>query len=91
MRPASDAEKARLNDTFAALCRIPSSFGHERACADHVAALLRSLGLEVAEDDAAGAAGAECGNLLARLPGRGERSILLCGHLDTVDDGGVPI
>ena len=91
MRPASDAEKARLNDTFAALCRIPSSFGSERACADHVAAELRAMGLEVTEDDAAAAAGAECGNLLARLPGRGERSILLCGHLDTVDDGGVPI
>jgi tripeptide aminopeptidase len=91
MRPASDAEKARLNETFAALCRIPSSFGSERACAEHVAAELRSLGLEVTEDDAAGAAGAECGNLLARLPGRGERSLLLCGHLDTVDDGGVPV
>jgi tripeptide aminopeptidase len=91
MRPASDAERARLNETFAALCRIPSSFGHERACADHVADLLRSMGLEVSEDDAAEAAGAECGNLLARLPGRGERSILLCAHLDTVDDGGVPI
>jgi tripeptide aminopeptidase len=91
MRPASDAEKARLNDTFAALCRIPSSFGRERACAQHVAAELRAMGLEVAEDDAAATTGAECGNLLARLPGRGERSILLCGHLDTVDDGGVPI
>jgi tripeptide aminopeptidase len=91
MRPPSDAEKARLNDTFAALCRIPSSFGHERACAEHVATLLRAMGLEVAEDDAAAAAAAECGNLLARLPGRGERSILLCAHLDTVDDGGVPI
>ena len=41
------------------------------------------MGLE-AEADAAG-------NLLARLPGRGERSILLCAHIDTVDDGGVPI
>ena len=91
MRPASDAEKARLNDTFAALCRIPSSFGRERACAHHVAAELRAMGLEVAEDDVAATTGAECGNLLARLPGRGERSILLCGHLDTVDDGGVPI
>jgi tripeptide aminopeptidase len=91
MRPASDAEKARLNGTFAALCRIPSSFGSERACAEHVAAQLRGMGLEVTEDGAAEAAGAECGNLLARLPGRGERSILLCGHLDTVDDGGVPI
>jgi tripeptide aminopeptidase len=91
MRPASDAERARLNDTFAALCRIPSSFGHERACAGHVAAELHGMGLEVEEDGAAAPAGAECGNLLARLPGRAERSILLCAHLDTVDDGGVPI
>ena len=34
LRPASDAERARLNDTFAALCRIASPFGHERACSD---------------------------------------------------------
>ena len=26
----------------------------------------------------------ECGNLLARIPGRSERSVLLCAHLDTV-------
>jgi tripeptide aminopeptidase len=81
--PASDAEKARLNDTFAALCRIASPFGHEQECSDHVHAELRSMGIE-AQADAAG-------NLLARLPGRGERSILLCAHLDTVDDNGVPI
>ena len=83
MRPASDAERARLNDTFAALCRIASPFGHEQACADRVRDELRGMRIE-AEADAAG-------NLLARLPGRGERSILLCAHLDTVDDGGVPI
>ncbi len=91
MRPASEAEKARLNETFAALCRIPSPFGHEQACADHVAAALRALGLEVEEDDAAAASGAECGNLLARIPGRSERTLLLCAHLDTVDDAGVAI
>ena len=83
MRPASDAERARLNDTFAALCRIASPFGHERECSERVQAELRGMRIE-AEEDAAG-------NLLARLPGRGERSILLCAHLDTVDDGGVPI
>ena len=83
MRPASDAERARLNDTFAALCRIASPFGHERECSERVQAELRGMRLE-AEEDAAG-------NLLARVPGRGERSILLCAHLDTVDDGGVPI
>src|SRR5215208_532049 len=83
MRPASDAERARLNDTFAALCRIASPFGHERECSERVQAELRGMRIE-AEEDAAG-------NLLARLPGRGERSILLCAHLDTVDDHGVPI
>jgi tripeptide aminopeptidase len=83
MRPASDAERARLNDTFAALCRIPSPFGHEQACSDRVREELRGMRID-AEADAAG-------NLLARLPGRSERSILLCAHLDTVDDGGVPI
>ena len=31
-----------------------------------------------------GEAGAECGNLLARMPGTGERTILLCAHVDTV-------
>src|SRR4051794_27775080 len=85
MRPASEAEKARLNETFAALCRIRSPFGHERACADAVRAELEGMGLEVVEDDAAGPAGAECGNLLARVPGRSERSVLLCAHVDTVE------
>lgn len=84
MRPASEVERRRLNDTFAALCAIPSPFGRERAMADRVAGELRSLGLEVVEDDAAAVAGAQCGNLLARIAGRAERSVLLCAHLDTV-------
>ena len=71
MRPASEVELRRLNDTFAELCAIPSPFGHERAVADRVAEELRSLGLEVEEDDAADQIGGEAGNLLARLPGRG--------------------
>lgn len=85
MRPASEAERARLGETFAELCAIESPFGRERACAQRVAAELRGMGLEVEEDDAAAAAGAECGNLLARLPGRAERTVLLCAHLDTVE------
>ena len=84
MRPASEVERRRLNDTFAQLCAIASPFGDERAMADRVAAELRSLGLEVEEDDAADHTGAGAGNLLARLPGRSERSVLLCAHLDTV-------
>jgi len=77
VRPASEAEKARLAELFVDLCRIPSPFGHERACADRVIAELRGMGVETEED--------ETGNLLARLPGRSERSVLLCAHLDTVE------
>ncbi len=89
MRPASDVERRRLNETFARLCAIPSPFGSERACAEAVARELRTMGLDVEEDGAAPETGAECGNLLARIPGRGERTILLCGHLDTVPEEGV--
>jgi tripeptide aminopeptidase len=84
VRAASEAEKARLGETFVELCRIPSPFGHERAVADHVVGQLRAMGIDVTEDDAAEAAGAECGNLHAHLPGRSDRTILLCAHLDTV-------
>ena len=82
MRRASEAEKARLAELFTELCRIPSPFGHERECADRVIAELRGMGLQAEED--------ETGNLLARVDGRGERSILLCAHLDTVETD-VPI
>ena len=77
MRPASEAEKARLAELFTELCRIPSPFGHERACADRVIAELARMGLAAEED--------EHGNLLARVPGRSDRSLLLCAHLDTVE------
>jgi len=86
VRPASEAERARLNDTFAALCRIRSPFAAEKACADAVRAELEAVGVRVEEDGAAAAAEAECGNLLARIPGRDpDRWMLLCAHIDTVE------
>ena len=88
MRPPSDLERRRLNETFARLCAIASPFGAERACAGAVARELRSIGVDVEEDGAAADSGAQCGNLLARIPGRGERTILLCAHLDTVPEAG---
>jgi tripeptide aminopeptidase len=84
VRRAGELEHRRLAETFAELCRIPSPFGAEAACARRVADELRALGLEVAEDDAANRTGAECGNLLARIRGRGGPGVLLCAHLDTV-------
>jgi tripeptide aminopeptidase len=81
---ADEAQRRRVNDLFAELCQIPSPFGHERGCAERVAGGLRALGLEVEEDGAGPAAGSESGNLLARIPGPNQRSLLLCAHLDTV-------
>ena len=79
---------ARLHETFVRLCEIRSPTGEEREVADTCAAELRALGLEVSEDDAAGPAEAGAGNLLARLPGRGEEWVMFCAHLDTVPHEG---
>jgi len=76
VRCASEAEKARLGATFTDLCRIPSPSWQEAACAEHVAGALRAMALTVEAD--------ESGNLVARIPGRSDRTILLCAHLDTV-------
>ena len=84
MSPASEAERRRLHDTFAELCRIESPSGRERACADAVIAALETLGIEVHEDGAGAALGGDAGNLLARIEGTGEGWLLLCAHLDTV-------
>ncbi|MBV9423152.1 MAG: M20/M25/M40 family metallo-hydrolase [Solirubrobacterales bacterium] len=84
MRRATDAERERLHATFAALCRIESPSGRERACADWVAAQLRQMGLDPEQDDPGPLARSDAGNVLARVPGRGEESILICAHLDTV-------
>ncbi len=82
MRRATDAQRARLHETFVALCRIESPSGHERECAEWLCAELRSVGLDVEEDR--GYAGSDAGNLLARIPGSSERSMMLCAHMDTV-------
>ena len=84
MRRASDAQRQALHETFAALCRIESPSGRERACADWVTGQLQAMGLDVHEDDAGPAAASDAGNLLARIDGSGDLSILICTHLDTV-------
>ena len=60
-------------DLFTELCAIPSPPGNERAVTDRVAAELRSLGIEVEEDDAGARIDSNAGNLLvpaARPDGR---------------------
>jgi tripeptide aminopeptidase len=84
VRRASDGERERLNATFAELCRIESPSGDERGCADYLLAQLHELGLDPEEDGAGPAAAANAGNLYARVPGQGPRSLMLCAHMDTV-------
>jgi tripeptide aminopeptidase len=84
MSSLSESERERLHETFEKLCRIPSPTGDERALADCLTTQLQELGLEVSEDDAGTAVGSNAGNLLARIPGSGERSLMLCSHMDTV-------
>jgi tripeptide aminopeptidase len=76
-RPASEAERARLNDLFAELCRIRSPFGHEAELAARIRRELEGMGVAVESDPR--------GNLLARIRGRSERTLLLCAHMDTVE------
>jgi len=84
MRPASELESRRLNETFRSLCAIHSPSRLEGAVAAFVRDELEKIGVEVSEDDAAEAIGGQSGNLLARLGERGGRSVLFCAHLDTV-------
>ncbi len=77
-------------ELFLELAAIESPPGQERAVADRVIAELRTLGLEVDEDDAGPRIDSTIGNLLCRLPGRadGGKPIFLCAHLDTVPPQG---
>jgi tripeptide aminopeptidase len=82
------SDDQRMFDRFARLCEIASPSGSERAAADEVFRELRELGVEVAEDGAAGPARAGSGNLIARIPGERDASVLFCAHLDTVPHDG---
>src|SRR5919198_1738667 len=75
-------------DRFVRLCEVPSPTGDERAVADAVLAELRELGVEVKEDGAAAPAQAGAGNLIARVPGERDRSVMFACHLDTVPHEG---
>jgi tripeptide aminopeptidase len=75
-------------DRFARLCEIASPTGEEREVADAVLDELRGLGADVAEDASATPARAGAGNLITRVPGRGDRWLSFFAHLDTVPHEG---
>jgi tripeptide aminopeptidase len=72
-------------ELFLELAALSTPSGAERAAADRCAAYLRALGVEVAEDDAAGRIDGDAGNLYARIPPTtGGTPVFFCAHLDTV-------
>jgi tripeptide aminopeptidase len=74
-----------LRDLFVRLAGIRSPSREEREIADAVKDFVRGVGLEAFEDASAALTGCACGNLIVRVPGRGEGTpIALCAHLDTV-------
>jgi tripeptide aminopeptidase len=76
-------------DLFLELAAISSPPGEERAVADRVIEELRSIGLDVDEDDTGAGIGSTMGNLYARLEPTAEGTpIFLCAHLDTVPPEG---
>ncbi len=76
-------------DLFLELAAIPSPPGEERLVADRVIEELRSIGLEVDEDDTGAAIGSTMGSLYARLEPTAEGTpMFLCAHLDTVPPEG---
>jgi len=79
---------SRLHERFVRYCEVRSPTGEEREIADTLAAELRAMGLEVVEDDAAAAAEAGAGNLIARSAGSGEEWLMFCAHIDTVPHRG---
>ncbi len=54
----------RVKQLFLDLVQINSPSRHERGVADYVSAKLRSLGLEVEEDNAGSAFGGDTGNVI---------------------------
>jgi tripeptide aminopeptidase len=76
-------------DEFMELTAIPVNSRDERAIADVLIKKLTALGLEVEEDNAAGAVGGNAGNIIAKLPGDPDVPwVLLSAHLDRVKNNG---
>ena len=70
---------------FLDLLHIASPSGGEGEVAGAVKRFAAAAGLECTEDDSAATTGLGSGNLIVRVPGRGEGTpIALCAHLDTV-------
>lgn len=78
-------DSRRLLEGFFELIAIDSPSKEEGALAQHLAALLETIGARVHIDDTAADTGSDTGNLIATLPGDLPGTLVLSAHLDTVD------
>jgi tripeptide aminopeptidase len=78
----------KVVETFLELVSIPSPSLKEGKVARYITEKLKEYGGMVWEDKAASKIGGECGNLVAHFSGKGERGLILCAHLDTVEEEG---
>lgn len=85
--PDPPVNQDRLLALFRDLVLINAPALAERDCADYLLNHLKSLGLEVWEDDAGSRVGGNCGNVIAVLKGNspGLPRVFLSAHMDTVE------
>lgn len=80
-------ERERLVQRFLALAGIDGMSGNERKAANAVQATLNQLSIHYDEDNAGDSFEGNTGNIIAHLPGTGNRDdpLLLMAHMDTVE------
>ena len=80
--------KKRMVDEFLELVSIDSVSRKERRMADTLKAELKTMGYEVAEDDAGEKIGGDTGNLICTVKGtKPVPAVMLTAHMDTVEPG----
>lgn len=77
----------RLVERFLEYVQIDSPTKEEKDFKDRLMKDLKDLGVEVYEDDAGEKAGSNSGNLIAKLKGTGDKTVLFSAHMDTVSPG----
>lgn len=79
--------KEDIIEKFKRYVQINSESGDEKEFSEILIKELETLGLEVVQDQLTKAHRSNTSNIIATLEGKGEDSIILCAHMDTVKPG----
>lgn len=80
-------KQERVIERFLEYVKIDSPTKEEKNFKERLKKDLEDLGLEVYEDKAGEEIGSNSGNLIAKLKGTGDKTILFSSHMDTVSPG----